>query len=151
MANCSATDVRMLLEQHCETLRKPKSAVLFRRGEKAFGAFLVLSGQVSLNVGDEGLLPFSCGNGALIGLPATLSKGDYSMTATVTEDAELGFLPPQVLDSLMQTKADISSALLKLLSEKTLAIQQVQKALLYAQTERFRHSSSMVSRATLHL
>jgi len=66
MASCSATDVRMLLEQYCETLCKPKSAVLFRRGEKAFGAFLVLSGHVSLNVGDEGLFPQRCGNGALL-------------------------------------------------------------------------------------
>ena len=70
------------------------------------------------------------------------------MTATVMEDAELGFLPSQVLESLMQTNPDVSRALLKLLSEKTLAIQQVHKALLHAQKERFRQVSSILNRVT---
>jgi len=115
------------------------------------GAFLVLNGQVSLSVGDEGLFPQDCVNGALLGLPATLSKGVYCMTATVMEDAELGFLPSQVLESLMQTNPDVSRALLKLLSEKTLAIQQVHKTLLHAQKERSRQVSSILNRVTLHL
>jgi CRP-like cAMP-binding protein len=37
----------------------------------------------------------------VIGLPATLAKRNYSMTATVTHDAELGFLSTQALESLL--------------------------------------------------
>jgi len=40
-----AVDLLAFLEQHCEKVCKPKSTVLFNRGEKAFGVFLVLSGK----------------------------------------------------------------------------------------------------------
>lgn len=131
MASCTApTNLSAFLEQNCERMHKSKSAVLFRRGEEAFGMFLVYSGRVSLNVGiDEALARFY-GPGALIGLPATLSKRTYSMTATVIEDAELGFLPPQVLDSLMRDNPDLCQELLTILSERMLQIQQLQRALL---------------------
>ena len=103
MACCiSAFDLPTLLEQHCEKICKPKGTVLFRRGEKAFGVLLVLSGRVSLDAGIDKVPARSYGAGALVGLPATLTKANYSMTAPVTEDAELGFLSPQTLDSLMQ-------------------------------------------------
>jgi CRP-like cAMP-binding protein len=61
----------------------------------------------------------------------TLTKANYSMTATVTEYAELGFLSPQTLDSLMQNDPDGCEALLTFLSERVLEIQQAQKALLH--------------------
>lgn len=87
------------LAQCCERVRKPRSTVLFRRGEKAFGMFLVLRGRVSLDFGVDALsaLASACGPGALVGLAATLTRTNYGMTATVTGDAELGFLTPQAL------------------------------------------------------
>jgi CRP-like cAMP-binding protein len=71
---------------------EPKQTVLFRRGEAAFGMFLVLEGKVSLDFGVDGSNPLNraYGPGALVGLPATLTGHNYSMTATVTEDAESG-------------------------------------------------------------
>ena len=136
MACCiSAFDLPTFLEQHCEKICKPKGTVLFRRGEKAFGVFLVLSGRVSLDAGIDKVPTRSYGAGALVGLPATLTKANYSMTATVTEDAKLGFLPPQTLDSLMQNDPDLCHALLTLLSERVLAIQQAQKALLHKEKQ----------------
>lgn len=131
MACCiSAVDLPTFLEQHCVRINKAKSTVLFHRGEKAFGVFLVLSGRVSLDAGIDQIPARSYGAGALVGLPATLTKRDYSMTATVTEDAELGFLPSQTLDLLMQNDPDVCQALLTLLSERVLEIQQAQTALL---------------------
>jgi CRP-like cAMP-binding protein len=118
------------LEEHCARISRPKSTVLFRRGEKAFGVFLVLSGKVSLDMGIGENLARCYGPGALVGLPATLTKRDYVMTATVIEDAELGFLPPQTLDSLMKTNPEFGQELLALLSERMLEIQRMQKALL---------------------
>jgi len=146
-------DLSTFLEQHCEKVCKPKSAVLFRRGEKAFGVFLVLSGRVSLDAEINRGLPQCCSSGALVGLPATLSKGNYSMTATVTEDAELGFLRPEMLDSLMRTNPDLSQVVLKLLSERAREIQQLQKALLDEQKDRSRQalSSALVNRGVSYL
>jgi CRP-like cAMP-binding protein len=97
--------------------------------------FLVFSGRVSLNVGIDEAFARCYGPGALIGLPATLSKRTYSMTATVIEDAELGFLPPQVLESLMRDNADLCQELLTILNQRMLQIQQLQRALLHKEKE----------------
>ena len=122
--------LQLALADGCKRICRPKSTVLFSRGEKAFGVFLVLSGSVSLDTGIDKVPARSYGAGAVVGLPATLTKRDYSMTATVSEDAELGFLPPQTLDSLMQNDPNLCQALLALLSERVLEIQQAQMALL---------------------
>jgi CRP-like cAMP-binding protein len=53
--------------------------------------FVVFSGKVSLDFGVDSSLVRTYGIGALVGLPATITRRNYSMTATVTEDAELGF------------------------------------------------------------
>jgi len=86
--------LQLALEQGCEKIRKPRYTVLFRRGEKAIGIFLVFSGKVSLDFGVDSPLARTYGPGALVGLPATVTGRNYSMTATVTEDAELGFWSP---------------------------------------------------------
>ena len=119
-----------LLEQSCEKIRKPRCSVLFRRGEKPFGVFLLLSGAVSLDLGIDQPLVRYYGPGALLGLSATLTKHNYSMTATATEDAEVGFLSNQVLDSLIRNNADFCRYVLTMLSERMLEIQKVKAALL---------------------
>jgi len=131
MATCTAPlDLAVFLEGHCARIRRLRSTVLFRRGDKPFGVFLVLSGKVSLDP-EIPQRPVRCyGAGALVGLPATLTSRNYAMTATVIEDAELGFLPPQVLNSLMKSNPDFCQELLKLLSERMLEIQHVHRALL---------------------
>jgi hypothetical protein len=80
-----------------EKIRRPKSTVLFRRGDKACGMFVVFTGKISLDLGVDSIVGRSYGAGALVGLPSTLTRQNYSMTATVTEDAELGFLTPDAL------------------------------------------------------
>jgi len=68
--------------------------------------------------------------GALVGLPATLTKRDYSMTANVTEDAELGFLANQALESLLRKQPELCQQLLTILSAKVAHTEQVTKAML---------------------
>ena len=98
-AETASAHLRYILEQKSEKVRKPKSSVLFRRGDKALGMFVVLSGKVSLDLGVDSALTHSCGEGALVGLPSTLTRRNYSMTATVTDDAELGYWTPEGLES----------------------------------------------------
>jgi CRP/FNR family transcriptional regulator, cyclic AMP receptor protein len=125
-------DLYAALERRCERSRKRRSTVLFRRGEKAFGVFLVLRGMVSLDFGVDAATALAsvCGPGALLGLPATLTRTHYNMTATVTEDAELGFLPPQELVSLLRQQPELRQHLLTMLSAKVAHSEQVTKALL---------------------
>jgi len=73
---------------------KKKGTVLFRRGEPAIGIFLILTGRVTLRLeGQKSLYSArDLGRGAIVGLPGTLSGGFYSLTAEVSEDAELAFV-----------------------------------------------------------
>jgi len=114
----ASAHLRYILEQRSERVHKPKSTVLFRRGDKAFGMFVVLSGKVSLDLGVDSVAGRSYGAGALVGLPSTITRQDYSMTATVTEDAELGFVSPEALEALLHKCPDLYQPLLVILSEK---------------------------------
>lgn len=95
-------DLQAGLEQRCERVRKPRHAILFKRGQSPFGMFLILKGRVALDFGVDGASPINgaYGPGALVGLPASLTGHTYSMTATVTDDAELGFISSQELRGL---------------------------------------------------
>lgn len=94
------------LDRHCVRVAKPRSAVLFTRGDQPFGIFLVLTGSVMLDFGNG--VRYPCGPGALIGLPATLPKTVYSMTATVVRDASLGFLSTKRLFDLLEKQPQLS-------------------------------------------
>jgi CRP/FNR family transcriptional regulator, cyclic AMP receptor protein len=120
------------LEQCCERVNKSKWTVLFRRGEKAYGMFLVIRGTVKLDFGVDcaTALGSNCGPGALVGLPATLSGGNYSMTATVTEDAELGLVSSPMLVSLLRKNPELCQQLLSILSAKIDHTDQVRRAML---------------------
>jgi CRP-like cAMP-binding protein len=50
------TDLQTALKERRVRVYKPKSSVLFRRGEKASVMFVVLSGKVSLDFGVDSLL-----------------------------------------------------------------------------------------------
>jgi len=90
----ASANLHHILEQGSEIVHKAKSTVLFRRGEKAAGMFVVLNGKVRLDLGVDSAVGRTCGQGALVGLPSTLTRQSYSMTATVTEDADLGYWSP---------------------------------------------------------
>ena len=80
--------------------------------------FVVLSGKVSLDLGVDSALCHSCGAGALVGLPSTITRQNYSMTATVTEDAKLGFWTPDALESLLRSKPSLCQPLLVILGAR---------------------------------
>ena len=129
-SEAASAHLRYMLEQSTEKIRKARSSVLFQRGDEAFGMFLVLSGRVSLDLGVDSLLARSYGAGALVGLPSTLTRQSYSMTATVTEDAELGFLSPEGLESLLLEHPDLCQPLLAILAEKVAESREDHRALL---------------------
>lgn len=105
-AETAYAHLRYMLEQASEKLRRPKSSVLFRRGDEASGMFIVLSGSVRLDLGVDSIAKRCYGVGALVGLPSAITRRNYSMTATVVEDAELGFITPEGLQSLLRQHPD---------------------------------------------
>ena len=126
----AAANLEFVLEKGCERISRSKFTVLFRRGDKCFGMFIVLKGKVSLDVGTDSPLARSYGPGALIGLPATLSGLNYSMSATVMEDAELGFWSREELDTLLGARPDLCQQLLAVVAARLAENQAMLKALL---------------------
>jgi CRP-like cAMP-binding protein len=122
--------LQITLEKQGERIRKSKSDVLFRRGEQGRGMFLVLSGKVSLDFGVDSAFARTYGPGALVGLPATLTRQNYSMTATVTEDAELGYWNFKALDSLLQKNPAFCQELIAILGERMEENRKIAKSLL---------------------
>jgi CRP-like cAMP-binding protein len=138
----SPADLQTALQQCPKKIWKTKSSVLFRRGEKASGMFIVLSGRVILDFGVDAspAINRSYGAGALVGLPAALTRRNYSMTATVAQDSQLGFWPTEALDSLLRKHPDLCRQLLGVLSEKISENQQIAKALLSKEARQSQHS-----------
>lgn len=124
----ASANLQTILEQRSEKVRKPRFNVLFRHGDRASGMFVVLSGKVSLGFGDNSDFDRSYGPGALVGLPSTLTQRNYCMTATVTEDAELGFWSLSALDSLLRNRPDLCRQLLVILGEKMAENYELQEA-----------------------
>jgi CRP-like cAMP-binding protein len=123
-----SANLQTALEQRCEKVRKPRFTVLFRQADRMSGMFVVLSGKVSLGFGVDSAFDRSYGPGALLGLPSTLTRRNYCMTATVTEDAELGFWSPEALDSLLHNRPDLCQQLLVILGEKMAENYELQEA-----------------------
>jgi CRP-like cAMP-binding protein len=136
------TELETALRRGCTRIWRAKGTVLFRRGDKAGGMFIVLSGTVNLDFGVDGSLAInrSYGPGALVGLPATLTKRNYSMTATVGQNAELGFWPSEALQLLLRQRPELCQQLLAVLGERMSENQQVAKALLRRESPQSQHS-----------
>lgn len=127
----SPLTLQNILEQKGERLFKRKGEVLFRRGEEGFSMFVVLSGKVSLDFSVDSALARCYGPGALLGLPATLTRQPYRMTATIMEDTELSMWSFSELDILLRKRRDFSQQMLAILGEKMAESQVLAKALAY--------------------
>jgi len=123
-------DLQTSLRLHGVSIRKVKTDVLFQRGQKAVGMFVIVRGRVSLDFGVDSAFARVYGPGALVGLPATLTRRNYAMTATVTEDAELVFWSLRDLDALLQKRSDFCRQLLEILGERMAENQKMMKAML---------------------
>ncbi len=122
-------DLQTVLAEHSDKVSKPKGTVLFHRGTDAVGMFVVLSGKVRLDFGVDSPFSRTFGAGALVGLPATLTGRKYSMTATVTQNAELGFLDRKTLDQFLRQHPEYCRILLEILGEKMAENQRIARAL----------------------
>jgi CRP-like cAMP-binding protein len=123
-------DLHQALQQRYEITQKPRLSILFRRGQAPVGIFLVISGAVRLDFGVDisNTLNRVYGPGALLGLPATLTSRNYSMTATVTDDAELGFLSADSFKSLLREQPQLCRQLLDILSAQVSQIEDQARA-----------------------
>jgi CRP/FNR family transcriptional regulator len=115
-----ANDLNTELDRMATTLAKPVGTVLFRRGDQPSGIFLIHDGKVRLTLDDKARLypPKVLGSGSIVGLPATLSGSPYSLTAEVVDDAEVGFIPRQILMNYLRANPAACFELMQTLSEE---------------------------------
>ncbi|MFI5114870.1 MAG: Crp/Fnr family transcriptional regulator [Terriglobales bacterium] len=107
---------------------EPKGAVLFHRDDPAFGIFLVRKGSISLRLeSGEGraILVRTVKPGSIIGLPATLSGGRYSLTAVTREKSELALIDRPTLLALIKGNPNLGLELLRALGEEVAQMRAV--------------------------
>ena len=107
---------------------EPKGTVLFQRDDLAFGIFLVRKGSISLRLeSGEGkaILVRTVSPGSIIGLPATLSGGRYSLTAVTREKSELALIDRPTLLELIKGNPTVGLELLRALGEEVAQMRAV--------------------------
>jgi CRP-like cAMP-binding protein len=120
MATVSPTIKSQLLSV-APVFKEPKGAVLFRRNEPAFGIFLICKGSVSLRLeAEDGTSGWdrTAMSDSIVGLAGTLSGNRYSLTAVVSEDAELAFLGRGIVLDLIKNDANVGLGLMQTLAEE---------------------------------
>ncbi len=110
------------LEAYGSELCHPAGKLLFDRGEKARGLFLLKSGSTLLSV--PGALDRSVGPGALLGVPGTLSKGIYSLRARLLEESKVLFVPSEDVSRLMADHPEVGFHMIQILSREIQAIRE---------------------------
>jgi len=107
---------------------EPKGAVLFRRGEPAFGIFLLRKGSLSLRLeSGEGkvLVDRTATPDSIIGLPSTLSGGRYSLTAVTLEESDLALVDRAALIELLKSDPSIGLELMRALGDEVLQMRAI--------------------------
>ncbi len=115
-------ELRAALLSYGSELNHPAGKVLFERGQKAYGLFLLQSGSARLSV--PGALDRSVGPGALLGVPGTLSKGVYSLSAELLEESSVLFVPSERVAALTTEHPEIGFQLVQVLSREIQELRQ---------------------------
>lgn len=131
-----SAEVEQLLESLGTSLTKTKGETLFQQGDEPQGIFLVKSGSAVLRLcnGSEAVsFRRAVGPGSVLGLPSVLGKQPCSVTATVTRDAEVTFIPAKSMVALFRDNAPACIEALRALSQevatmRTLAAEHKRRA-----------------------
>ncbi|HET9697370.1 MAG TPA: Crp/Fnr family transcriptional regulator [Terriglobales bacterium] len=110
------------LHPYGSAMTHPGGKVLFSRGEKAHGLFLLLSGSARLSI--PGALDRSVGPGSLLGVPGTLSKGIYSLSAELLEESQVLFVPSERVAALLAERPAIGFQMVQLLSREVQCLRE---------------------------
>jgi CRP-like cAMP-binding protein len=115
-------ELQQALTKFGSSLSHPANKVLFQRGEKAHGLFLLQSGSAKVSI--PGALDRSVGAGALLGVPGTLSRGIYSLSAQLLEESRVLFVPSERVSELLAAHPEIGFQMVQILSREIQAIRQ---------------------------
>jgi len=110
----------------------PKGAVLFMEGQAASGIFAVCTGHVKLStssVEGKAVILRIADAGELLGLPASLSGKPYEVTAVVSEQSRVTFIPRAVFLRFLRESPEAVLRVVQLLTDSHYAGHEVIQSL----------------------
>ncbi len=113
-------EVQTSLQALASPVVHPRGAVIFEQGELPAGVFVVRKGAVRLTIksGTAEILMRIAHEGAVLGLPATLSGKPYSLTARAVHACELDFVERKDVVDLVRRDPAIGMQILQMLSDE---------------------------------
>lgn len=146
-------ELKKILTQRKSRLFKKKHIVYYE-GDRATGAYLVLSGKIkTLKMNNDGqeLITGMHEASDFLGINAILNHEIYTDTATALEDSELCFFPKEQLEELLSLYPEVAGKFLKILTEEIrdkdthlleLAYQSVRKRIAESILRVFKHTKT---------
>ncbi|HUY94957.1 MAG TPA: cyclic nucleotide-binding domain-containing protein [Terracidiphilus sp.] len=107
------------LESHSMPLDCSAGRVLFRQDQSPDGLYIVIDGEVALTMRSptgELVMDLPAQPGSLLGLPALVGGGVYSLAAIAQPGAQVGFVPRDEFARLMLSEPGIAAMILKVLA-----------------------------------
>ena len=103
-----------------------KGSFVFSSGDPASAVFVIRTGEIALIWADSNeVYPLETfGPGAILGLPAVLN-GEYSATAKVVEDSELGLIPANRVMEMLERSPSHLHATVKLLALEVAKMREI--------------------------
>ena len=109
-----------------------KGKVLFRQGDLGRGVFLLRKGKVRLSLHASGHqeVPYrTAGPGNVLGFPAALSHGQYSLSAKNLADCEVGFATTEDVIDLLSKRSDLCFQAVEIMAHEVRKLRKKQAAL----------------------
>jgi CRP-like cAMP-binding protein len=116
-------DLKNSLETLGQTAQVSAGTVIFKTGDENLGVFLIRKGKVCLRVEELPHLDRVFPAGSLLGLPATFTRSQYSLTAIAVTKSEVLLVPPDKFLRLMQEKPVLCQQATDMLSREVSFIQ----------------------------
>ncbi len=107
-----------------------KGVLLFREGDPVNGLYIVRKGRVRLSiaVGRRSITYRTVGPRYILGLPAIVRQGPYSLTAETLEACEFDFVDTQTAFAYLREHVDVCMEVLKFMGQEVVWIRQLQAA-----------------------
>lgn len=100
--------------------------ILFRQGDEPDGVYFLRKGDVTLTMqsADRVVMCALAGAGSLLGLPSTFSEKPYSMTAVVSEKAEIEHLSCKEFQELITARPELYLNVVQILAAEVRSVRQ---------------------------
>ncbi len=116
------------LTKHSTAISCAEDRSLFNQGDTPQGLYILDQGEISLTMtspGGQQIMQFQARAGSLLGLPALIGNGTYTLSAIARRGARLGFIRRDQFTSLMQSEPRISLKILQVLAAELRSARQV--------------------------